>query len=205
MELDLKYKCTTDLNELSPLLELAMSEFKKIFMKTGELEAHFGFECDTEEAEIQSVPHAGIFLQSQEMKQALGSILRGFAAHLKEDGKEPMVCFSACEAWQSAPIEENDDETVKRITENGVADEFDKKEVLIFNFENKTHVRMISYEIIRGEGDDFVVSPNSMIDEISEKEAGKFVTRFQVWVDGEIYNDGNNLGFEFETPGEDEG
>jgi len=57
MELNLKHECTKDLSELSPLLHLAMSELKKSFMRVGGLEAHFGFECDTEEQAIEGIPN----------------------------------------------------------------------------------------------------------------------------------------------------
>jgi hypothetical protein len=188
MEIDLKYKCTTDLAELSPLLEFAMTELKKDFMKEGRLESVFSFECDQEDSILELVPSSSHFLQSPELKGMLGTLLRGFAQELSDTDKEPMVVFSACEAWVSAPIDKDDKEEEKRIREEGVGAQDNKKEALIFNFESKTQHRMITYEIIRSDVDDsFVVSPTPTMDEIADKEGGKLTTKFQVWVDGKIW------------------
>ena len=188
MELDLKHKNTTDLAELSPLLEFAMDELKRDFIRDGGIQPHFGFECENSTDKLEAIPQAHLFFQSNETKDVFGHVLRGFATHLGENGKNPLVLMSASEAWMSPPINEKDIETQERITENGVANEDDKKEIIMFNFESKTQTRLIAFEIIRGEGEDYVVSNQPLMDDVVEKDKSDTIkSKFQIWVNGKVW------------------
>lgn len=193
MELELdklsQHEVTTDLAELSPLLQFAVDTCKEEFMENGGIEAKIAVECDTDENMLIGIPNPDMFFKSNRMKSLLSIILRQFVSILVKQDKKPTVIFSCTEAWMSN-LDKNDEEGIAKVKKEGVSAQDDKLEVLMFNFESKTQIRMITYEIIRSTVDDsFVVSPEPKEDCTQDKKPGARHSKFQVWLDGEIIED----------------
>ena len=187
MEFDKIIKPTTDVSNPSLLIEYAMKDLKDQFVKNGSVDPVFALECDNGENQLESIPQVGFFLNDNKGKNLLGDLFRGYAKHLTDTGSKPTCAFTCTEAWQSPPIDKDDLKTQKTIEEEGVMSQPDRKEILIFNLETKLQTRMIIYEIIRDDKEqNFVVSPNPIMDNIQDKEEGSLKSKFQVWNNGEI-------------------
>tara|TARA_R110000851_G_scaffold277886_1_gene430987 strand:- start:15 stop:617 length:603 start_codon:yes stop_codon:yes gene_type:complete len=190
MELDLKREVTKNVSEPSIIIEFAIEEVMKTFKKEGGISPLITLECDDDQDYLKGLPLPPDSWESQEKKVMASELIRGFVNMMENTGEKPVLVFSAMEAWMSPPIDKDNIKAIEDIVGN-VVKMPDKREVLIFNLETKTQTRCITYEIIRGENDSFVISDKPIHDDIHDKVPGAGIqTNFQVW---HLDNEGSPL------------